>query len=274
MRFQDKVALITAAGAGIGRATADTMAREGAIVIGVDTDQARLDAMVAAIAEAGGRAHAQCANALDPTQVDAVVAGTARQFGGVDILVNTAALFPSSPDGVITDAQWAKTLEVNVTANYFLADEAREIFADQGLDGSIVLTSSANAVVSKHGSEAYDVSKAALSHLIRELSISLSPTVRVNGISPATVVKGSTMFPRDRVKASLSKYKIPFEESLSDDELRNLLAGFYAKRTLTHQPIDPADCAEAILFLASPRARCTTGHLIPVDGGLTEAFLR
>jgi 2-polyprenyl-3-methyl-5-hydroxy-6-metoxy-1,4-benzoquinol methylase len=79
MRFQDKVALITAAGAGIGRATADTMAREGAIVIGVDTDQARLDAMVAAIAEAGGRAHAQCANALDPTQVDAVVAGTAAR---------------------------------------------------------------------------------------------------------------------------------------------------------------------------------------------------
>ena len=137
-----------------------------------------------------------------------------------------------------------------------------------------MLTSSANAVVPKHGSEAYDVSKAALSHLIRELSISLAPTVRVNGISPATVVKGSTMFPRDRVMASLSKYNIPFEESLSDDELRNLLADFYAKRTLTHQPIDPADCAEAILFLASPKARCTTGHLIPVDGGLTEAFLR
>ena len=60
------------------------------------------------------------------------------------------------------------------------------------------------------------------------------------------------MFPRDRVRASLTKYNIPFDESLSDDELRNLLAGFYAQRTLTHQPIDPADCAEAILFLASP----------------------
>ena len=82
------------------------------------------------------------------------------------------------------------------------------------------------------------------------------------------------MFPRDRVKASLTKYGIAFEESLSDDELRNLLAGFYAKRTLTHQPIDPKDCAEAILFLASPKARCTSGHIIPVDGGLTEAFLR
>ena len=143
-----------------------------------------------------------------------------------------------------------------------------------GRGGSIVLTSSANAVVPKRGSEAYDVSKAALSHLIRELAVGLAPRVRVNGISPATVVKGSTMFPRDRVRASLTKYNIPFDDALSDEELRTLLAGFYAQRTLTHQPIDPTDCAEAILFLASPRSRCTTGHLIPVDGGLTEAFSR
>jgi NAD(P)-dependent dehydrogenase (short-subunit alcohol dehydrogenase family) len=82
------------------------------------------------------------------------------------------------------------------------------------------------------------------------------------------------MFPRDRVRASLTKYGIAFEESMDDEELRGLLANFYAQRTLTHQPIDPADCAEAIMFLASPRSRCTTGHLIPVDGGLPEAFLR
>jgi NAD(P)-dependent dehydrogenase (short-subunit alcohol dehydrogenase family) len=82
------------------------------------------------------------------------------------------------------------------------------------------------------------------------------------------------MFPRDRVRASLDKYKIPFEESMSDDELRNLLAAFYAERTLTRQPIDPKDCAEAILFLAGPRSRCTSGHLFPVDGGLADAFLR
>jgi NAD(P)-dependent dehydrogenase (short-subunit alcohol dehydrogenase family) len=195
-------------------------------------------------------------------------------FGGIDILVNTAAIFPTSPDGIISDAQWAVTLDINVTANYLLTDEAAKIFKDQNLSGSIVLTSSANAVVSKRGSEVYDVSKAALSHLVRELAIGLSPTVRVNGISPATVVKGSTMFPRDRVRASLSKYNIPFEETLSDEELRSLLAHFYAKRTLTHQPIDPVDCAEAILFLAGERSRCTSGHLIPVDGGLPEAFLR
>jgi NAD(P)-dependent dehydrogenase (short-subunit alcohol dehydrogenase family) len=169
---------------------------------------------------------------------------------------------------------WAATLDVNVTANYLLADEAAKLFKDQDLEVSVVLTSSANAVVSKRGSEVYDVSKAALSHLVRELAIGLAPKVRVNGISPATVVKGSTMFPRDRVKASLAKYNIAFEESLSDDELRTLLATFYAKRTLTHQPIDPVDCAEAILFLAGDKSRCTSGHLIPVDGGLPEAFLR
>ena len=137
-----------------------------------------------------------------------------------------------------------------------------------------MLTSSANAVVPKRGSEAYDVSKAALSHLVKELAVGMAPLIRVNGISPATVVKGSTMFPRDRVKASLTKYAIPFEESATDDELRDALAKFYAQRTLTHVPIDPKDNAEAILFLAGPLARVTTGHIIPVDGGLVEAFLR
>jgi NAD(P)-dependent dehydrogenase (short-subunit alcohol dehydrogenase family) len=197
-----------------------------------------------------------------------------KQFGGFDILINTAAIFPSSPDGTVSDAMWGVTLEVNVTANFMLTDEAAPLFKDQGLDGSIVLTSSANAVVAKRGSEAYDVSKAALSHLVRELAVGMSPKVRVNGISPATVVKGSTMFPRDRVMASLKKYGLPFEETFTDNELRDVLAGFYAKRTLTHQPIDPKDCAAAIMFLAAPSARCTTGHLIPVDGGLVEAYLR
>jgi NAD(P)-dependent dehydrogenase (short-subunit alcohol dehydrogenase family) len=96
----------------------------------------------------------------------------------------------------------------------------------------------------------------------------------VNGISPATVVKGSTMFPRDRVVASLQKYKIPFEDSASDEALRETLSMFYARRTITHAPITPEDCAEAVLFLAGSRSVCTSGHIIPVDGGLPEAFLR
>jgi rhamnose utilization protein RhaD (predicted bifunctional aldolase and dehydrogenase)/NAD(P)-dependent dehydrogenase (short-subunit alcohol dehydrogenase family) len=271
-----RIVVVIGGGSGIGREVALQAAQRGGHVVVADRDEKAV-ARVADELNSLTSEEFVASTGVDITNREAIhkaLDATVAAFGGVDVLVNTAALFPSSPDGVITDAQWAKTLEVNVTANYLLADEAQEIFAEQGLDGSIVLTSSANAVVPKHGSEAYDVSKAALSHLIRELSILLSPTVRVNGISPATVVKGSTMFPRDRVQASLTKYKIPFDESLSDDELRELLAGFYAERTLTHQAIDPADCAEAILFLAGPKARCTTGHLIPVDGGLKEAFLR
>src|SRR5207237_7988328 len=141
------------------------------------------------------------------------------------------------------DRQGASTLENSGPANDRLADELATSRREQGLDGSVVLTRSANAVVAKRGSEAYDVSKAALSHLVRELAISLAPKVRVNGISPATVVKGSTMFPRDRVIASLTKYEIKFDPLATDEELRGLLAEFYAKRTLTHQPIDPEDCA-------------------------------
>ncbi len=271
-----RIALVVGGGSGIGREVALLAAARGAHVVVADRDEAAAARVVAELKSVTSAEFTAVA-AVDVRNREAIAKAldaTVAAFGGVDILVNTAAIFPTSPDGIIPDAMWATTLDINVTANYLLADEAARIFNEQALDGAIVLTSSANAVVSKRGSEAYDVSKAAVSHLVRELAVALSPRVRVNGISPATVVKGSTMFPRDRVRTSLAKYNIPFDDSLSDDELRNLLAGFYAKRTLTHQPIDPADCAEAILFLGSPRSRCTTGHLIPVDGGLTEAFMR
>jgi rhamnose utilization protein RhaD (predicted bifunctional aldolase and dehydrogenase)/NAD(P)-dependent dehydrogenase (short-subunit alcohol dehydrogenase family) len=271
-----RIALVVGGGSGIGREVALLAAARGAHVVVADRDEPAAARVVAELKKvtSGEFTAVTGVDIRNREAIGKALDATVAAFGGLDILINTAAMFPSSPDGVVSDAMWATTLDINVTANYLLADEAAKLFEEQGLDGSIVLTSSANAVVSKRGSEAYDVSKAALSHLVRELAVSLAPRVRVNGISPATVVKGSTMFPRDRVRASLTKYGIPFDEAQSDDELRNLLAGFYAKRTLTHQPIDPADCAEAILFLGSPRARCTSGHLIPVDGGLSEAFLR
>jgi rhamnose utilization protein RhaD (predicted bifunctional aldolase and dehydrogenase)/NAD(P)-dependent dehydrogenase (short-subunit alcohol dehydrogenase family) len=271
-----RIALIVGGGSGIGREVALLAAARGAHIMIADRDEAAAGKVTDELKAVTSKEFvaSTTVDIRNREAIRAAIEATIAAFGGIDILINTAALFPSSPNGVVSDAMWTTTLDVNVTGNYLLADEAAKTFAEQNLDGAIVLTSSANAVVPKHGSEAYDVSKAALSHLVRELAISLSPRVRVNGISPATVVKGSTMFPRDRVRASLAKYNIPFEDSLSDDELRNLLAEFYAKRTLTHQPIDPADCAEAILFLASPKSRCTSGHIIPVDGGLTEAFLR
>ncbi|MGH7226382.1 MAG: SDR family oxidoreductase, partial [Gemmataceae bacterium] len=271
-----RIALIVGGGSGIGHQTALLAAERGAHVMVADFNSAGAEHVADACKAIAGKETAAFIT-IDIRDRDAIrkaLEATITQFGGLDILINTAAMFPSSPDGVISDTQWALTLEINVTANHVLADEAQKVLNAQGLDASIVLTSSANAVVAKRGSEAYDVSKAALSHLIRELAVSMSPSVRVNGISPATVVKGSTMFPRDRVKASLAKYKIPFEDSAGDDELRDALATFYAQRTLTHVPIDPRDCAEAIMFLAGPQSRCTTGHLIPVDGGLVEAYLR
>ena len=271
-----RIVLVVGGGSGIGREVALLAAEKGAHVVVADRDTTGAAAVTEEVKALAGKEVAVSA-AIDITKretIQAALDATVEAFGGLDILINTAAIFPSTPDGVIDDRLWGITLEVNVTANYKLTDEAHTVFAAQGIDGSIVLTSSANAVVAKKGTEAYDVSKAALSHLVRELAVTYSPKIRVNGISPATVVKGSTMFPRDRVMASLKKYGLPFEEAMSDDALRNELAKFYAKRTLTHQPIDPRDCAQAILFLGGPLSPCTTGHLIPVDGGLVEAYLR
>jgi NAD(P)-dependent dehydrogenase (short-subunit alcohol dehydrogenase family) len=98
--------------------------------------------------------------------------------------------------------------------------------------------------------------------------------VRVNAVAPATVVDGSTMFPRDRVLASLVKYGIAFDEAESTEGLRTRLAAFYANRTLTKSPVTAADQAEAVFFLISERSSKTTGQILTVDGGLMDAFLR
>jgi rhamnose utilization protein RhaD (predicted bifunctional aldolase and dehydrogenase)/NAD(P)-dependent dehydrogenase (short-subunit alcohol dehydrogenase family) len=268
------IMLIVGGGSGIGREVVRLGAARGAHVVIADRDFAGAEKSAEQVTAGKEFQLAAAVDIRDRAAIRALLRKVVAEFGGLDILVNTAAIFPSSPDGHVTDEQWGATLQLNVTANHLLVDEAAKIFAEQALDVSVVLTSSANAVVAKRGSEAYDVSKAAVSHLVREMAVALAPRVRVNGISPATVVKGSTMFPRDRVMASLTKYNLPFERTMTDDDLRTLLANFYAQRTLTHQPIDPEDCANAILFLAGPQARCTSGHLIPVDGGLAEAFLR
>jgi NAD(P)-dependent dehydrogenase (short-subunit alcohol dehydrogenase family) len=200
---------------------------------------------------------------------------TISRFGGIDIVVNTAAIYPvPGRDGELSDSQWAQTFLINVTGNYLLARQIEWVFQDQGVPATMVLTSSANAVVAKKGSEAYDTSKTALNHLIRELAIRLSPQVRVNGIAPATVVAGSTLFPRERVIQSLRKYQIAFSEGEPIEDLRAKLADFYAQRTLIKHPILPRDCANAIVWLASDQSSKTTGHVIPVDGGLSEAYLR
>ncbi|MFK7787978.1 MAG: SDR family oxidoreductase, partial [Phycisphaeraceae bacterium] len=133
---------------------------------------------------------------------------------------------------------------------------------------------SVNAVVAKQGSIAYDTSKAASNHLVRELAVTLAPNVRVNAVAPATVIEGSKMFPRERVMASLSKYSIPFETTDDDATLLHKLGRFYASRNLLDAVISPKDQAEAIYQMLGPAFKKTTGAIIHVDGGLKDAFLR
>lgn len=275
--FSRKIVLIIGGASGIGREVASLLAKKGAHMVVSDADREGAEAAAAEAGAASSReqtAHTQV-DLSSAESLSEAAKFTVSQFGGIDAIVNTAAIYPvPGPDGELTEAQWAKTFLVNVTGNYLLARETQRIFNDQALPAAMVLTSSANAVVPKKGSEAYDTSKAALSHLIRELAIKLAPHVRVNGIAPATVVAGSAMFPRDRVIQSLEKYKITFSPNETTEELRSKLADFYAQRTVTKRPILPQDCANAILWLLSELSAKTTGHVIPVDGGLTEAFLR
>jgi NAD(P)-dependent dehydrogenase (short-subunit alcohol dehydrogenase family) len=275
--FSRKIALVIGGASGIGREVALLLGRKGAHVVVADFDQQGATKVAGEVGTYGSPEFV-AATAVDlssSTSLGEAVNFTISRFGGIDIIVNTAAIYPvPGPDGELSEAQWAKTFLVNVTGNYLLARQTDWVFKDQNLPASMVLTSSANAIVPKKGSEAYDTSKTALNHLIRELAIKLSPHVRVNGIAPATVVAGSTMFPRDRVMQSLQKYKIEFSETETTEELRGKLANFYAQRTLTKRPILPQDCANAIVWLAGEQSGKTTGHVIPVDGGLSEAYVR
>ena len=284
-----KVIAVIGAGSGIGREVAQRLVKDGATVACVDLNKEQADATAKSITDkvglgigVAGSGISGCGQAVgvacDITQRESIrqmLTEVTLAYGGLDGIAVTAGIFvPPDTSGHIKDEQWDLTFRLNVTGSYLVADEAYKLLKEQDLTASIVLTTSANAVVAKKGSVAYDTSKAAANHLVRELAIELSPLVRVNGVAPATVVQGSSMFPRDRVIASLAKYKIAFDQKESDDALRDKLANFYAERTLTKAPITPADQAEAYFILFSDRLSKTTGQVITVDGGLHEAFLR
>ena len=277
------------AGSGIGREVALRLVKEGAHVVGLDLNQAGVDATTKEITDkhglgigVAGSGISNCGPAVavsaDVTKRESIRAALKQgvlAYGGIDSIAVTAGIFVT-PDtaGNIPDDKWALTFAINVTGGYLVADEAKALWNEQGLRGSLVLTTSANAVVAKKGSVAYDTSKAAANHLVRELAVELSPLIRVNGVAPATVIQGSAMFPRERVIASLAKYKIAYKDDEPSDSLTTKLAQFYAERTLTKAPITPADQAEAIFLLLTNRLSKTTGQVITVDGGLHEAFLR
>lgn len=284
-----QIVLVIGAGSGIGKETAHRLVKEGAHIVCVDLNKEAAEATAkeieakygVGIGVAGtglsgcGPALGLSANITDRASIRAMLDQVALAYGGFDHICVTAGIFvPSDTTGHIPDDKWALTFNINVTGSYFVGDEAFKTWKEQGLKGNLVLTTSANAAVAKKGSLAYDTSKAAANHLVRELAIELSPLVRVNGVAPATVVQGSAMFPRDRVIGSLAKYAIPYTDDEATESLVSKLAQFYADRTLTKAPITPADQAEAYFLLVSNRLSKTTGQVITVDGGLHEAFLR
>ena len=284
-----QVIIVIGAGSGIGKETAHRLVKEGAHIVCVDLNADAANATAKEITDkyglgigvAGtgisncGPAIGLAVNITDRASIRKMLDQVALAYGGFDSICVTAGIFVS-PDttGHIPDDKWALTFNINVTGSYLVGDEAFKTWKEQGLNGQLVLTTSANAVVAKKGSVAYDVSKAAGNHLVRELAIELAPLVRVNGVAPATVVQGSAMFPRDRVIGSLAKYNLPYTDDEATESLVKKLAQFYADRTLTKAPITPADQAEAYFLLVSQRLSKTTGQIITVDGGLHEAFLR
>ena len=283
------VSVIVGAGSGIGRVSAGAFAADDACVACVDLDAKAAESAAAQLEKTVGKgigvagsglsscgpAIALSCDATDRAAVRRMLDDVTLAYGGIDELVVTAGLFPTpGPDGRTSDNDFMRAMQVNVLAPAVLVEEAAATMSAQRLSCSAVVTTSVNAVVAKKGSSAYDASKAAANHLVRSLAVTVAPFVRVNAVAPATVIEGSTMFPRARVIASLRKYSIPFEESMTDAQLVECLGRFYAERTLLKATITPRDQAAAIRFLAGPESSRTTGQVLHVDGGLADAFVR
>ena len=285
-----EVVAVVGGGSGIGKAAVPRLIEENATVAALDLDRAAAEATAEEIMDeigmgigVAGSGVSRCGdvighecNVADRGSVRKALDQVVLAYGGLDHVVVTAGLYENSDEnGRIPDERWDETFAVNAKGPHLVADEAKGIWDAQGLDGSMVITTSVNAVVPKTGSFAYDTSKAAANHLVRELALELAPDIRVNGLAPATMVEGSSMFPRGRVLASLEKYGVGYDADAPIEALRERLADFYADRTLTKEPITPADQAEAVFLLVSDdRLGKTTGQILSVDGGLRDAFLR
>jgi rhamnulose-1-phosphate aldolase/alcohol dehydrogenase len=284
-----QVVVVVGAGSGIGRGLLQRLLGEGASVVAVDRDADGASAaanelqkkvgMGIGVAGTGisgaGQIIGLGADMTDRSAIRKALSEAVFAYGGVDQVVVTAGYYPNPDEkGEVGDDEWARAFAINVTGPYLVADEAHRVWKQQGLEGSLVICTSVNAVVPKAGSFAYDTSKAAANHLVRELAVAFSPLVRVNGIAPATVIEGSSMFPRERVLASLAKYKVEHDPAASTEELRDRLAAFYAKRTLTGQPVTLDSQIRAITAFLDGDFSKTTGQIVNVDGGQAAAFLR
>jgi rhamnulose-1-phosphate aldolase/alcohol dehydrogenase len=284
-----QIVVVVGAGSGIGRGLLARLVNEGASVVAVDRD---VDSAVSAANEvqkkvglgigvagtgisASGQLIGLGADMTDRAAIRQALSEAVYAYGGVDQVVVTAGYYPNPDEkGQVGDHEWARAFAINVTGPYLVADEAYKVWKQQGLEGGLVICTSVNAVVPKAGSFAYDTSKAAANHLVRELAVAYGPLVRVNGIAPATVIEGSSMFPRERVLASLAKYKVEHDASMSTEELRDRLAAFYAQRTLTGKPVTLDSQIRAITAFLDGTFAKTTGQIVNVDGGQAAAFLR
>ncbi len=285
------VAVVVGAGSGIGRALVRELVGQGAAVAAVDLHADHAEAAAAEVLQkvgmgigvagtgisGAGQIIGLGADITDRAAVRHALEDVVLAYGGLDHVVVTAGYYPSPDEqGNVADEEWGKTFATNVMGPFLVAHEAWRVWQAQGagLEGSLVITTSVNAVVPKAGSFAYDTSKAAANHLVRELAVAFAPLVRVNGVAPATVLEGSSMFPRERLVASLAKYGLPYDAAESTEVLRDRLAEFYARRTLTGQPIALADQVKAIAAFLTDDFRKTTGQIVNIDGGLAAAFLR
>jgi NAD(P)-dependent dehydrogenase (short-subunit alcohol dehydrogenase family) len=254
MRFTDRVAVITAAASGIGRATAEIMGSEGAIVIGVDTDESRLEAAVGAIRSGGGRAHARRADALDPAQVDDVVAGIVREFGRIDILVNavggsTIIPRPGATVDELTFAEWQRLIAFNLEGTFLFCHAVTPVMKRQRGGKIVNLSSIAGRGLSASSSSAYAAAKGGIIAFTKKLALELGPFgVTINAIAPSL-----TLTERLRPR---------WEQRTADEQAQEI------SRTPLRRIAEARDQARVICFLASSDADFVTGVTIDVTGGL------
>lgn len=253
MRFADRIALITAAGRGIGRATAEIIGREGGTVVAVDLDQAALDEVVETIRKAGGTAQAVRADALDATQVGATVQAIAAQHGRIDILVNavggsTIIQKPAAPVDELALDDWQRLLHFNLTGTFLLCNAVVPVMKRRRSGKIINISSIAGRGKSPSSSSAYATAKGGIIAFTRKLAFEVGPHgITVNAIAPSL-----TLSPRLR----------PRWDSMSPDARAAETA-----RVPLGRIAEPEDQARVICFLASADADFVTGVTIDVTGG-------
>ena len=253
MRFQGQVALISAAGAGIGRATALIIAREGGTVVGVDVDPVALDRLTADVAGAGGRALALQADALDAAAVEGVVRRTVDAYGRIDILVNavggsTIVSRPAATLDELSLEEWQALLHFNLTATFLLSHAVVPVMKRQGAGKIVNLASIAGRGVSQSSSSAYATAKGGIIALTRKLAFELGPHgVTVNAIAQSLTLSERICPHWDRRSADAQAAEI--------------------RRTPLGRVATPEDQARVICFLASSDADFVTGVTIDVTGG-------